>query len=363
MERFNKKIYFFIGTVAEFNKLTPVFKELQSRKIPFKIIDSGQNQINYSDFTKYLGGIKPNLVINPKVNKSSMLIFLFWATTTFFKSIFKLRKEFKGLNKKNSYFIIHGDTVTSTIGAFLAKIFSLKLVHIEAGYFSHNFLEPFPEEICKHINSFLADIMFAPTDWALKNLKNFKGEKISTKYNTNIDSFWWAMKQKTKPFKAMKRKFYLLIVHRQEHVMFKKNWTKEIMEFVIMNSNKGLDCVLLNHPLIIEIVKSLNLSFRSSSIKMLSLISYPEFLRLFKQAEYVATDSATMQQEAFYMGKPYLGLADFSVQTEGLTQNAVLSKSNKKVIKNFLKNYKNYESRLVKPKISPSKIIVDFLLR
>jgi UDP-N-acetylglucosamine 2-epimerase (non-hydrolysing) len=65
---------------------------------------------------------------------------------------------------------VHGDTVTSTIGACLAKLLGLVLVHVEAGYFSRNFLEPFPEEICKNINSYLADIMFAPTDWALKNL-------------------------------------------------------------------------------------------------------------------------------------------------------------------------------------------------
>ncbi len=364
MKKLQKRIYFFIGTVAEFGKLTPVFKELQRRNIHFDIIDSGQNVVNYGDFKKYLGDIAPVLTINKKVNKSSTIIFFFWALTTLLKGIFKLRKLFAGLNKQNSYFIIHGDTVTSTIGAVIAKILGLKLIHIEAGYFSNNYLEPFPEEICKHINSLLADVMFAPTDWALQNIRNFKGEKISTNFNTNIESFWWAFNQKTKSLPGFQsRKYYILIVHRQEHILFKREWTKKMMEFVITQADKNLDCVLLNHPLTVQIIKSLELGSRAKKIKIVSHIAYPQFLKLLKGAEFIATDSATIQQEAFYIGKPYLGLADFAVQTEGLGENAIFYKSDKKVIKQFLGNYKNFRRGSIHPKKSPAKIIVDYLIK
>ena len=360
----NKRIYFFIGTVAEFGKLTPIFKELKKRKIKFKIIDSGQNVINYSDFKNYLGEIGPEIQLTRKTNKSSLVIFLFWVIKAFIKGIFGLNREFQGLNKDNSFFVIHGDTVTSTIGAFIARFHGLKLVHIEAGCFSHNFLEPFPEEICKHINSYLADIMFAPTDWALDNLKNFKGDKMSTTYNTNIESFGWAIKQKTKKIPlVLHKKYYIIIVHRQEHVLFKKNWTKKIMEYVIQNADNKFDCVLLNHPLTVEIIKSLDLGSRSKRIKITSHIEYPQFLKILKNAEFIATDSASIQQEAFYMGKPYLGLADYSVQTEGLGKNAIFCKSDPKIISQFLRNYKDYKSKPVKLKVKPSKVIVDYLFK
>lgn len=361
MKRFNRGIYFFIGTVAEFNKLTPVFKELQKRKTNFHIIDSGQNVINYQDFKEYVREVKPWLVINPKANKSSTLIFLFWAVMTLFKSYFLLRQKLKKINRDNSFFIIHGDTVTSTIGAIVGKMLGFKLVHIEAGYFSHNFFEPFPEEICKHLNSWLADIMFAPTDWALENIKDFKGIKISTKYNTNIGSFWWAMQQKIRLSKVVREgKYYLLIIHRQEHVLFKKKWTKQMMEIVINRADKNISCVILNHPLTVEIIKSLNL--RNKKIKIVEQLSYPQFLKLLQGAEFVATDSATIQQEAFYLGKPYLGLADYSVQTEGIGSNAILSKSNPRIIKDFLSNYKKYKRQSVHSEKSPAKIIVDYLV-
>ncbi len=355
----SKKIYFFIGTVAEFNKLVPILKELQNKRIDFSLIDSGQNRINYQDFKTYLGEIHPILTINPKANKSSTSIFFLWALVTFFKGWFQLFLLFKKNPRNQNVIVVHGDTVTSTIGACLAKLLGLVLVHVEAGYFSRNFLEPFPEEICKNINSYLADIMFAPTDWALKNLDKFQGIKISTKYNTNIDSFWWALNQKLVSPLKLKGKYYLLIVHRQEHVLFKKMWTKNIMEHIIKQANKDLVCVVLNHPLTVEIIKSLKVS--NKSVKILDQLSYGQFLQVLKNSEFIATDSATIQQEAYYLGKPYLGLANYSVQTEGLNENAVLSKGDPKIIDDFLKNYKKYQRSVKKPKKSPAKIIVKFL--
>jgi UDP-N-acetylglucosamine 2-epimerase (non-hydrolysing) len=202
--------------------------------------------------------------------------------------------------------------------------------------------------------------MFAPTDWALENIKNFNGIKKSTKYNTNIDSFWWAMNQKASLPKNLKgEKYYLLIVHRQEHVVFKKEWTKQIMEFVIKQADKKITCVILNHPLTIEIINSLSL--KSKKIKIIDQLSYPQFLKVLQKAEFIATDSATIQQEAFYLGKPYLGLADYSVQTEGIGENAVLSKSNYMVIKDFINNYQIYQRAEIRPKKSPAKIIVNYL--
>jgi len=357
-----KKFYFFIGTVAEFGKLTPIMREFQKRKIKFQIIDSGQNQINYPDFKDYLGEIKPDIKLVTKTNKSSMMIFIYWVFQALFKGINIFWNEFHNLPREKVFIIVHGDTVTSTLGALLGKLFHLKVVHVEAGYLSGNFLEPFPEEICKTINSSLADILFAPTDWAFKNIAKFKGVKVSTYFNTNIESFWWAMKKKVNAPKFIKEgKYYLLIVHRQEHVLFRKKWTKTNMQFVINNAPKNLTCVLLNHPLTVEIINSLNLGKRK--IKIISQLTYPEFLKVLKGAEFIATDSATIQQEAYYLGKPYLGLTDFSVQTEGIGQNAVISNSDFKIMGDFFKNYKLYQKKPIQMKKSPAKIVVDTLLK
>jgi UDP-N-acetylglucosamine 2-epimerase (non-hydrolysing) len=132
------------------------------------------------------------------------------------------------------------------------------------------------------------------------------------------------------------------------------------MELIIKSADNNLLCVVLNHPLTVEIIHSLQVP--KKNLKIISQLSYGEFLKVLKKAEFIATDSATIQQEAYYLGKPYLGLANYAVQTEGLGQNALLSKGNPRIINNFLKNYLAFKKAEIKPKKSPAKIIVDELM-
>ena len=360
-----KHIYFFLGTNAELIKIAPIIKELKKRKIQFKIITSGQNTIHFEDLNGFIGNTQPDISFKKKVDKSSVLHFFIWAVRTFLSSLFLLSKEFKGLNKNNSYIIIQGDTVSSTMGALIGKIFDLKLAHIESGDLSFNLLEPFPEEICRTINIRLADILFAPNSWAENNLKNVKGVKINTKYNTLIETFCWALNKKpNKSFKKYK-KYYVLFMHRQEHVIFSKTWSRKILEHIISTTAGDINCVLLNHPLTVQIIKSLGIEKNSTLGKMVNFIPsqpYPDFLQLMKQAEYVVTDGCSLQLETFLLGKPCLILRNLTEQIEGVDKNIVICKKDTGVINDFLKNFKKYKTKQISLKVKPSKIIVDYLI-
>lgn len=358
-----KRIYFFVGTSAEYIKITSVIKELKKRKIPFKVITSGQTKIHTKDLYPFTGEIIPSISFQEKKNKSSLFHFFLWTMKTLFIGAISLRKELKGSNKKNTYFIIHGDTVTSTIGALIGFIYRVQIVHIESGYRSFNFFEPFPEEICRTINIHLADILFSPSDWAMKNVQKMKGVKICTKYNTVIEILQWAMKQsiKNKTITTQK-KYYLLVLHRQEHVIFRKKWTRDVMDFVIKNADKDLTCLVLNHPLTIDIIKSLDIGPRAKNIKLIPTLPYPEFISLLKNAEFIASDGCSFQEETYFMGKPLLMLRNCTERTEGLNKTAVLYNDNKKVIMNFLKSYKKFNKKPITYTTPPSKIIVDYLV-
>jgi len=191
-----------------------------------------------------------------------------------------------------------------------------------------------------------------------------KGKKISTKYNTIIESYLWAAKQKKrKKNENKKSKYYILFMHRQENVLFRRNWSKQIMDFIIKNASSELTCLILNHPLTVEIIKTLDLHSRAKKIKLISQLSYPDFIHLMKNAEFIATDSDSIQQEAYYMGKPFLALREYNEQIEGFGTNVVVCHNNKKIMKDFLLHYKKYKTRSIKPHIRPSKIIVDYLLK
>ena len=362
----NKKIYFFIGTTAEFIKLAPVIKELKRRKLPFKLITSGQTRVRFEDLLAYTGPVHIDIALDEKAQQSSIPLFLLWTIKTLFVGIFTLHKEFKNLDKKNCYFIVHGDTVSALIGAIFGRVLGLQLVHVEAGLRSFNFFEPFPEEICKFVINYLSQINFCPNEWSLNNLKNVPGKKVNTKQNTLIEVHWWAINQK-KGIKYMKKfnKYYILIIHRQEHVYFNKKWTRNMLKLVIENANKNLNCIFIMHALTSRFLESESLNINSKLGKRLFLVprlSYLEFMTLMNNAEFIATDGCTNEEEAYYLGLPLLSLRNLTERVEGKGENNVISKGNKNIVINFLKNYKKYRRQAVLFDERPSNIIVEYLL-
>ncbi|OGE33594.1 hypothetical protein A3D83_01325 [Candidatus Daviesbacteria bacterium RIFCSPHIGHO2_02_FULL_41_10] len=359
-----RKIYFFMGTTAEFIKLAPVIKELKRRNVKFKIITSGQNLINFDDLKDYAGLVKPDIALKEKPQKSSMFLFLMWAIKSLLEGVISLKKEFRGLNKNNSYFIVHGDTISSTIGSLIARFHGLKLVHIESGLRSFSFFEPFPEEICRLINMRLADILFCPNQWAVNNIKDFKGIKIDTKQNTLIETFSWAMKVNSGlDFKKKFKKYYILYIRRQEHLYFYKGWTKKIISTIINNARTDLRCLFSIHFLNKDLLPKDSKTKGQNELTTLGKMPYVEFMKLMTQAEFIATDGCTNQEEASFMGLPLLALRNRTERIEGLGKNVVISHGDENIIKDFLKNYKKYRSKSLQIKQRPSKIIVDCLFR
>lgn len=360
----DKLFYFFIGTTAELLRIAPIIKLLKARKIRYKLILSGQTKVKVEELYDYLGPVKPPVIFKEKVSKYSPALFFVWAVKTFFEGYAYLRNEFKNTNKESVFFVICGDPVSTSIGAILAKLNGLAVVHIESGDLSGNIIEPFPEEICRHINLYLADILFPPSTWAKNNLKSFKKPKINTFYNSVLESFYFFNKTKVRKNLIPKEKYYVLILHRQEHVLFKKKWSQNTLSLVIKNADPKLLCVIFNHPLTVGLIKSSGINVHDNKkIKIMPIVSYPEFLNLVKNSEFIATDGASNQFEAYLMGKPCLILRNFTEQIEGLKKNVVLYDNNDDRLTNFLRNYKKYKAKPVITDIKPSKIIVDYLLK
>ncbi len=361
-----KKIYFFLGTTAEFIKLAPVIKELKSRGIHFKIITSGQNRINFEDLAEYCGILRADIALAEKSQRSSMIHFFLWAIKTLFISCIILNKEFKGLNKSNSYFIIHGDTISALIGAIIAIRYRLKLVHIESGLRSFNFFEPFPEEICRFIIIHLSDILFSPTKWAFDNLKNIRGTRVNTHQNTLLESYLWALQKESSLDRRKKiAKYYVLIMHRQEHIYFQKKQTQRILNFIIDHADKNLTCALMMYTLTKRLMKPKVFKswINAKGITVIPRLPYVQFVHFMKNAEFIATDGGINQEEAYYMGLPMLSLRNNTERIEGINKNVVISKNNRETTLSFLQEYTKYINPPITTKVQPSKIIVDFLMK
>lgn len=366
-----KKIYFFIGTTAELIKMAPVIKEFKSSGIDFKLITSGQNEILFDEFEDQIGRIDIHIAFPEKSEKSSVFYFLVWTIRTFFAGMYLLGREFRGLSREKSYFIVHGDTVSSLLGGVIASLYGLKVVHIESGLRSFNFLEPFPEEISRYIVSRLTDVHFCPNEWSMNNLKNVKGVKVNTKQNTLIESYWMATSNKSKDgdFKRIRGKYFVFVVHRQEHVLFKKERIKELMKYILQNADEDLACIFIVHAISLNFLKALQPELPKVIRRNLTLISrlpHSNFMKLIKGSKFLVTDGGSNQEETYYMGKPCLVLRKRTERIEGLGENALVGREDKKLIKSFLKNYNKFERKPVRKntlKRLPSKIIADYFIK
>ncbi len=365
-----KDIYFFIGTTAELIKLAPVIKELDKRGANFKIIASAQNSLQFNELKFFMGKQSAYYTLGVKPFKLPNFYFRFvvWMIKAVGNFFLYFRNEFKGTDKRSSFFIVHGDTVSSLIGALVAKVHGIRLVHIESGLRSFDFFEPFPEEICRFIVSKLADIHFCPNSWAVNNLSKTSGMKINTHNNTLIETVSITLKNTKKAdFKPIqKRKYFVLVLHRQEHILFKKNLTKNVLNIFAEYANKDLVCVLVLHKLTEKFLRKEKLIDKLRKNKNIILIPrfpYTEFIHLMEDAEFIATDGGSNQEESYYLGKPCLILRNVTERTEGLGENTLLSHGDENIIHNFIQNYKKYKRKQIKYKIRPSKIIVDYLIK
>lgn len=363
----NANIYFFIGTTAELIKLAPVIREFKKRKTSIKIIASGQSVLHLNELKPLLGNISIyyQLRVKPIRLPGFYFRFVIWTIKCFFNFLLYFKNEFNNLDKKRILFIIQGDTVSSLLGAIIAKIYGLKLVHIESGLRSNNFFEPFPEELCRFIISQLVDIHFCPNLWSINNLKKTGGLKINTYNNTLIETFHEIIKIKENQ-KIIRKKFFLLILHRQEHVLYKKKSAIKFLRLLTEYSANNLVCVLIMHKITEKFLRDQGLMReieKNKNIIFVPRLPYHKFITLVKNSEFIATDGGSNQEESFYLGKPCLILRNVTERIEGLGKNAVLSQGDEKKIRHFIKNYKTYKRACVKISIPPSKIIVDYLIK
>ncbi|MGQ9800515.1 MAG: non-hydrolyzing UDP-N-acetylglucosamine 2-epimerase [Candidatus Saccharicenans sp.] len=95
--------------------------------------------------------------------------------------------------------LVQGDTTSAMAAALAAFYQRVRIGHVEAGLRTEDKYNPFPEEINRRLISHLADLHFAPTELARKNLlsEGIKPEKIFVTGNTVVDALKMILKKST----------------------------------------------------------------------------------------------------------------------------------------------------------------------
>jgi UDP-N-acetylglucosamine 2-epimerase (non-hydrolysing) len=228
-------------------------------------------------------------------------------------------------------------------------------------------MQPFPEEINRLITFRLANYYACPGGWALKNLKKYKGVKIDTGANTQIDTIHFGFEHAdAASIKIPKEKYVVASIHRYENI-FKLDRLQTIIDR-LEQVGKKFSVYLIQHPATEEQLNKFpelhNRLYNNHKIHMLPRLEYLSFIKMIKYSEFVITDGGGNQEELYYIGKPTLLFRDETERQEGLGSTAVISRLDEKIIADFIDNYKKYEGRPVKwnRQKSPAIIITNWLV-
>lgn len=353
-----RPLYFVLGTRAQLIKVAPVMKELDRRQILYTSIYTGQHVETIEDLRSEFG-LKPFDVIlrRGKDEANTLPRFFKWAA----ESLFLVFRPKKIMKHGQGLVVTHGDTITSIWAAVLGKLGGSNVAHLESGLRSFNIFHPFPEELNRLIIFCLADYYFCPNNWAVQNLRSFKGEKINTNGNTLVDSIRLAIEHK-QSFQIGPKPYCVVSMHRFENLHPKSALLKNIE--IIEHVAKCLRTIFILHPVTLKRLEAAGLYSQLSgnpNIILEKRLGFFEFIKLLADSEFVVTDGGSNQEESSYLGLPCLLLRKRTERIEGLGENVVLSDYNIDKIDKFLSTYKSYRLASRIDSISPSSRIADYL--
>ncbi len=228
--------------------------------------------------------------------------------------------------EKPDLVIAQGDT-TTTFAASLAAFYArTKFGHVEAGLRTDDKWDPFPEEMNRRMTTRLADLHFAPTDLAAKNLlrEGVPVDTVRVTGNTVVDALL-SVAARDHQFDdpalagavAKPGRLLLVTAHRRE------NWGEPMANICravlrILDAFPDTHVVLPMHknPVVREVI--VPLLGNHPRVLLTEPQEYVPFVHLMKASYLVLTDSGGAQEEAPGLGKPVLVLRKTTERPEGV---------------------------------------------
>lgn len=353
-----------LGTRAQMVKMAPVLKALQDNNVEYWFLHTGQHKETFDDLRVEFGVKAPDAyMVSSQEDAKSLTRFGGWGMKALFSLLFRRRRLHpvtKGIT------LVHGDTASTVWGALIGRLMGNDVMHIESGLRSFKIFDPFPEELNRLITFGLSTAYACPGSWAVQNLTKYRGEKLNTGGNTLYDAYQQARESMLtkKDLGVNKSEYCLFSIHRFETI-YQKQRLADVVEGILETAN-ALETLVVAHPALLHQLSRRGLISRLTEAEMVTVIprtGYGAFVKLLLDAEFVVTDGGSNQEELYYMGKPTLVLRGATERVEGLKGNAILKPPSSRAISEFRGMYRSLAQPPIILKDSPSKEIVNFIIR
>jgi UDP-GlcNAc3NAcA epimerase len=219
------------------------------------------------------------------------------------------------LEERPDWVLVYGDTNSTLAGALAAVKLHIPVAHVEAGLRSFNRL--MPEEINRVVTDHISNLLFCPTNTAVRNLEN-EGitEGVSLVGDVMYDSFFFNRKLSQSKSNILSElgleagSYCLGTVHRQENT---DDPQKLLDIFNAFEKLARTDCpfIILLHPRTKNaLLKHKGKNRPNPALRLLPPATYLDTIALTIHSKVILTDSGGLQKEAFFSRVPCVTLRD-----------------------------------------------------
>lgn len=354
------------GTTGELIKLAPVLLRLEERGHAYVLATTGQQVEQIPVFLDQFGLRRPDVWLARGAGGRDLRTnrdipgWLSAVARTFIRRRGELRRALR-VGAGQPLVLVHGDTMTTVLGASMGHALRVPVAHIEAGLRSFHLRHPFPEELNRRTASRLARIHYAPGPWAASNLR--APDVVDTGSNTIRDSIALVPEHDPEEGETLPDAFGIVSLHRFELLSSRAVLGGTIR--ALARAARSTPLLFVDHPVTIAALERFGLDdvFDGVSFRRIPRLPFYDFIRVERRCSFVVTDSGGSQEECYYLDRPCLVHRVRTERHEGLGENAVVSGMSTEVLEGFLAAPERFRRRSALPRTSPSDVIVADLER
>lgn len=356
------RIHVFVGTVAEYIKTGPLIRLMDEEGVPYRLIDSGQHSVSARDVRTELAIREPDVLLGDRVTDvDAVLDGLRWGSGLLARlgRAAVLRREVFG--GSGGICVVHGDTITTLLGALTARRAGLRVAHLEAGLRSHSILQPFPEEVTRRMVSRMAAILFAPGEPYAANLARSRraAHVVTLEANTGLEALREVLGGRLDPVGEGPA---IVTMHRLENLRMSQR-VRDLLRGVLAIAERWPTRFVV-HPPTRPVLEQHGVAdaLRAAGVELVGLQSHARFAAMLRDAPLVLTDGGSIQEECALLGVPTVLWRGRTERLDGLGANVVLAGHDPAVVRRVIDDVDRYRRPPARVDVDPSRDILRVLL-
>lgn len=320
----SRHLVFVVGTRAQLIKVAPVIVACERHGLPMSLLLTGQHQETMQDLINEFGIATPPIAVLAASERATVGSLLRWLPLAY-RGIRTQLRDIKRGNGAGIDVIVHGDTLSTVLGAIAGWRSRARVVHLESGLTSGKLLDPFPEEISRRIVFRMARMAMCPSKDAADHMRKHhrRCEVIDTRGNTILDSV--VLVGATVARCSQVPPYIVASLHRFQNIYDGTRLRKLVELLGTVAAIYPIHFVL--HPATRKRLVKTGLFDRLATAQGITLsprLGYGDFLRLAAGAACVLTDGGSNQEELAALGVPTIVMRNATERPDGLGANVLM---------------------------------------